>query len=176
MITLTLQERQHTSTISRLGAAAALSLGIFTMLRCGAANVRPFFNPMPEARADTVMGTPDAVIRGLQDAVQAAGVQLSQSSEAEGYLESKWYDTADGTSMNNPGMNTHTRVRLRFWVDPFRERQSVVISEVVRRRAIDPSIPERELEILVEPSHPGDSLAVRILAALRTRLNSGPTN
>lgn len=90
----------------------------------------------------------------------------------EGYLESKWFDTANGTSMGDPGTNTSTRVRLRFWVDTVREGQSVVIGEVVRRRVIDPSLPERERETVVEREHPGDELVERILAGLQTRLRS----
>ena len=172
----TRRELPNTSTTSTHRAVVALCIGVFTLFGCRAGGVRPFYNPFPEARSDTVLATPDAVIRALKELVLAEGIQLGRASEVEGYLESKWFDTADRSSMDDPGTNTSTRVRLRFWVDTFRDGQSVVIGEVVRRRVIDPSLPERELEILVDREHPADALAVRIMAELQTRLDSGGAN
>jgi hypothetical protein len=62
---------------------------------------------------------------------------------------------------------------LRAWADPGRPGNTVLTIETLYRPLADPSLPERELERQVPPTHPTAVKVGRVLEALLKR-HGGP--
>jgi hypothetical protein len=133
---------------------------------CGAGGVRPTFPPFPQAIIDTIAGEPEEIVGHLAELLLDEGVELRWIRTREGYVETKWFDSATGEIGGGRSLNTEGVVRLRFWTDIVMEHQSVVVGEAVRRRVVDPSLPVRETEIHVPPEHPGHDMLQRIFDSL----------
>jgi hypothetical protein len=142
---------------------------------CGSIGARPYLVPLAGAEIDTLNAEPHVVITTLQDLVVGEGLTVRVSSPPEGYLETDWYDTVTQTPGGGSSLDPRRAVRLRFFADRLGEDRTRLASEVVMRRAVDPSLPERENEIIAPPGHPGAELLNRILAVTRESLGSGPT-
>lgn len=139
---------------------------------CGSIGVRPYLVPLPEARIDTLAVEPEAAIAAVQTLVVGEGLTIQVSSPAEGYLETDWYDTVTQTPGGGSGLDPRRAIRLRFFADRLGDDRTQLASEAVMRRVVDPSLPERENEIMAPPGHPGAELLSRVLSALRTSLQS----
>ena len=70
---------------------------------------------------------------------------LARVHARDGYIESRWIDSASGRATRRWPLGTSV-VRVRAWADPGRPGNSVVTVETVYRPLADPSVPERELE------------------------------
>lgn len=135
---------------------------------CGG-GVRPYLTPLPNAWVDTIPTAPDAVIRQLITAVTGQGMRIQLASPAEGYLETDWYDVVSQTPGGEYASDPHRVVRLRFFADPIAPDETRLVSEAVYRRSIDPSLPERQNELMVPPGHAGEVLLRLVLSAVGAR-------
>jgi hypothetical protein len=133
---------------------------------CGAGGVRATFRPFPQAITDTITGEPDAIVAQIAELLRAKGIELRWVRHREGYVETKWFDPVSGRTGGGRSLNTEGIVRMRFWTDRVMEHRSVVVGEAVRRRVVDPSLPDRETEVHVPPDHQGYAILQSIFEAL----------
>jgi hypothetical protein len=138
---------------------------------CGSIGARPYLTPLPDAIHDTIPARPSAVIGELQTLVIGEGLIVRVSSPAEGFLETEWYDV-DRRGTVGGRLDPRRIVRMRFFADEASSDLTLLTSESVTLRALDPSIPERQNEVMVPPGHPGSQILERILIALRNALGS----
>ena len=143
--------------------ALVVPLLISLSLGCGASSIRTRLSPLAGAVVDTLDLAAAAVIELVDSVITAGGIEIKVVSPAEGYLETQWFDTLTETPVDS-GNDSDAVVRMRFWADPVRAGvQAQLISEVVYLQRIDPSLPERELETLAPPGHPGYALLQEIV-------------
>lgn len=128
--------------------------------------MRPTFQAFPQAITDTIDGEPEAIVEQLSELLTEEGIEPRWVRVREGYVETKWFDPATGRMGGGRSLNAEGIVRIRFWTDLVMGHQSVVVGEAVRRRVIDPSLPERETEVHVQPEHAGYEILQRILEHL----------
>jgi hypothetical protein len=150
-------------TLATAGAVLTLALG------CGSIGARPYLTPLPDAIIDTVPGEPAAVIGELQTLVMGEGLAVRVSSPAEGFLETEWYDVVRRGPVGG-SLDPQRIVRIRFLADAVSGSTSLLTSEAVTLRAFDPSVPDRQNEVMVPPGHSGAQILERILIALRNDL------
>ncbi|MFQ6044825.1 MAG: hypothetical protein ACE5PT_00515 [Gemmatimonadales bacterium] len=127
--------------------------------------MRPYLTPLPLARIDTLRGDPSDIVTHLADVLAADSIRVRVMTSEEGYLETRRFD-ARFVQEDSTRAPISPIVRLRFWIDPVGEGEAQVTAEVVTERTMDPSLPERQREIMVPPGHPGWRVLERILAAL----------
>jgi hypothetical protein len=94
-------------------------------------------------------------------------------SAPEGYLETRWFNVVSRRSQRY-NTDPARQVRMRVWTDLVTPRESQVVVETVYRRTIDPSTPDREVEWVVEPGTPGDSLTQAVRAAVKRQFGVRP--
>jgi hypothetical protein len=94
-------------------------------------------------------------------------MKIHSRSAPEGYLQTRWFDVTTRRS-HRANTNPERLVRLRVWTDLVTPRETQVVIETVYRRTIDPSVPDREVELVADPGTSADSLTRAVLAALRT--------
>ena len=148
------------TSISGLAAAVATA--------CGAADVRPFYAPFPEAQIDTIQTAPNSAIEQLNELLIAEGLELHVASPREGFLETEWFNATTLAGGDGNSMDTEGLVRLRFWADAVRAGVTVVVGEATNRVSVDPSLPIREKEVAVPSDHPAQAILLRVLDALRS--------
>lgn len=136
-----------------------------------AGGIRPSYAPMPEARADTVAGATADVVQAIGTGLAAEGMQAQWQSGAEGYVETQWYDLVSRESGNYNRTQPERYVRLRFFVDPAGPGMSAITSEAVILHTTDPSVMERDAEMMVPPTHAGRALLDRVIGHARNALN-----
>jgi hypothetical protein len=151
---------------SRGGICAGIVIGAIAVAACGAGAVRPRFDPFPESLIDTLPAAPEAVLQAARDELRAAGVEIRWVRRREGYLETRWFAARDTSGVHDSQSGRTDRVRLRFWIDPTQDGQTVIVGEAVYRKLADPSLPERETESPVPPDHPAFVLLQRTTNAL----------
>ena len=152
----------HTVLLSLVAALTA----------CGAVNQRPYLQPLPGAPIDTVSTDPTVLIPEIGALVTAEGLDIRLSVPSEGYLETRWYDIDTARSVGGRTNEPHRVVRLRFFTRPIGEQLTELTSEAVIRRTLDPSLPERENEMLAPVGHPGEELLSQILAVIEERFGA----
>jgi hypothetical protein len=109
------------------------------------------------------------VITEIAGLVTVEGLAIRWNSPIEGYLETEWYDVVARRSGSENTLDPERVVRLRFFADPVRQGETELVSEAVLRHMVDPSLPPRELEVMVPPGHSGDQILRRVLDAVRVR-------
>jgi hypothetical protein len=114
------------------------------------------------------------VITAVAGLVTSEGLTIRWNSPVEGYLETEWYDVVARRSGGENSLDPERVVRLRFFADPLRQGETELVSEVVLRRTVDPSLPSRESETMAPPGHAGDQILRRIIDAVRARF-PGPS-
>ncbi len=134
---------------------------------CGAGGIRPRFDPFPQAQLDTVAAPADVATSMIGELLTAEGVEVRYVRPAEGYVETKWFDIHTARTVSSESLNSDSTVRLRFWVDPTAPSVSQVLGEAAKRRIIDPSLSEREIEEPVPADHLGETLVRRIMTMLK---------
>ena len=152
----------------RRAALAAAAL----LAACRPDTTRPAITPYPEAAGVEIRLRPAEAIRRLAEALQADSLPPSRVHARDGYLETKWLDSATGRPTTRRPIGTGV-VRLRAWADPGRPGNTVLTVETLYRPLADPSLPERELERQVPRTHPTAVTVERVLAALLER-HGGP--
>jgi hypothetical protein len=122
---------------------------------------------LPQAVIDTLSGSPEVVIREVQARITDEGVGVRTFEVVDGFLETDWV-TIVPEENGGAHLEPHERVvRFRFWADPVVGQRAKLTSEVVHRRTLDPSLPERLVEIMVPPDHDARKILERVLGAVR---------
>jgi len=153
-------------------AATALLAALLVTAACGAGGIRPRFQPLPQAMTDTVHNRPDSVTLLISELLTAKGIEVRHVRPREGYVETKWFETGTGRTVSDQSIDTDSVVRMRFWAEPAAEGETMVVGEVVRRRIIDPSLPDRETEEPVPTGHPALEIVRGVLANVKEHSES----
>jgi len=61
-------------------------------------------------------------------------------------------------------------VKIRCWADPYVPGQTRLTVETVYRPRYDPSLPERDREVIVPKDHPGVGIAGRLIEKVKQRV------
>jgi hypothetical protein len=130
--------------------------------------------PYPEAAAVEIRLRPQEATRHLVEALRTDSLPPAQVRMRDGYLETKWLDSATGRPATRRPLGTGV-VRLRGWADPGRPGFTVLTVETLYRPLADPSLPERELERQVPRTHPAAVKVEQILQAMLKRYGGPPT-
>lgn len=152
------------SIIDRRSLLAAIVSAL--LLGCTAIGVRPHFRPLPGATRDTLAAPPETLIAALSRELEESGVRVKRRSEAEGYLETEWFDLRSAGVAASPALEVGRVVRIRAFAEPLPPGGAELVVETVYRRTLDPSVPDRLEEILVPPDHPADSLVRELVNRL----------
>jgi len=96
---------------TRCGWRLAQALGAVGVA-CTAVGTRPHFGPMPGAVVDTLGAGPGTVIGALASELETLGLRVRAVSQAEGYLETSWFDPTTGRLVDG-GIREQTRQVLR---------------------------------------------------------------
>ena len=67
-------------------------------------------------------------------------------------------------------------VRMRVWTDLVTPSETQVVVETVYRSTIDPSVPDREVELVTSPGTAGDSLTQAVRARVKQRFSPAAAN
>ena len=122
-------------------------LALTLLAACKPDTTRPAVTPYPEAVGVEIRLRPQEATRRLAEALQADSLPPAQVRLRDGYLETKWLDSATGRPTGRRPLGTDV-VRLRGWADPGRPGFTVLTVETVYRPLADPSLPERVEQIL----------------------------
>ena len=132
------------------------------LVGCRPDTTRPAIVPVPEAASTEIRLVPQEATNRLAEAMVADSIPLARVHARDGYIESRWIDSASGRATRRWPLGTSV-VRVRAWADPGRPGNSLLTVETVYRPLADPSVPERELERQVPKTHP---VAVKVQAEL----------
>ena len=140
-----------------------LPFALLLLAACRATTARPSFTPFPAATSAEVELDIPAATRALAEALASDSIALAAIKENDGFIDSGWLDAAtlEHTAKRPVGESV---VRVRAWVNPSREFWSELVVEAAYRPLVDPSRPDRELEIPLPTDHP---LQRRIAGTLR---------
>ena len=154
-------------------ALPAAPLILLITVACRPDTTRPAITPLPEAAATEIRLAPQEAIRNLASALEADSIRPARVRLRDAYLETGWLDSATTRPTARRPIGTDV-VKLRAWADPGRPGNTVVIVETLYRPLADPSLPERELEQQVPPSHPVAAKVDSILDAMLKRYGGPP--
>ncbi|MGH7703810.1 MAG: hypothetical protein ACREMO_11995 [Gemmatimonadales bacterium] len=143
-----------------------LGLGLVAFLfACHATTTRPTFGPVTGAPQTEIELKVPAATRLLADRLIADSIPVTRIEPRDGFLETPWFDTASGRPTGRRRLGPGV-VRLRAWVDPTQPGHSQLTVETLFRPLADPSLPERELDRQVSPTHPTASKVKDVLESL----------
>jgi hypothetical protein len=149
-----LREARASRRVHRRGLRATghrLLVTLF-LLSCQASTNRPPYDALPSAAlAEVELDIPSAT-RILAEALRADSLPVSKIEERDGFLDSGWFDAGSLTPTSRMPVGTDV-VRIRAWATPTKFRFVELQIETVYRPLVDPSRPERDLEIIVPPDH-----------------------
>jgi hypothetical protein len=140
---------------------------------CRPNTTRPSFTPRPEAASTEIRLPAQEATRRLAEALEADSLPPSRVRIRDGYIESRWLDSATGRPTDRRPIGTDV-VRIRAWADPGRPGNTLLIVETLYRPLADPSLPERELERQVPRDHPVALKVEQALEALLKRYGGPP--
>jgi len=123
---------------------------------CNPATTRPVFMPLPEAPSVVLYARPPRVAAEVQTWLVAQGLKVEVASVQDAYVETAWAGT----------------FKIRCWADPDAPGKSRLTVEAVYRPVLDPSRPERDLEVLVPPEHEAAKLVDRMIGDLKKKLGT----
>lgn len=148
-------------------------VALLLLAACKPDTTRPAITPYPEAVGVEIRLRPQEATRRLAEALQADSLVPARVRLRDGYLETRWLDSATGRPTARRPLGTDV-VRLRGWVDPGRPGFSVLTVETLYRPLADPSLPDRELERQVPRTHPTAVKVEQILQAMVKRYGGPP--
>jgi hypothetical protein len=140
---------------------------------CRPDTTRPAITPYPDAAGVEIRLRPPEATRRLAEALQAESLPPRRVRLRDGYLETAWLDSATGRPTSRRALGTGV-VRLRAWADPGRPGNAMLTVETLYRPLADPSLPERELERQVPPTHPTAVKVQGVLEAMLKRFGGPP--
>ena len=142
----------------------SLHVGVLTAMAAACAGgIRPAYTPFPEAIESTAAAPPAEVVTALVSAMAAEGLRVQWQSEVEGFVESQWYDVFSRESGSFNRTTPERFIRLRFFVDPQGDAGSRIVAEVAMMRTVDPSVMERDAEMMAPTGHAGRRILDDIL-------------
>jgi hypothetical protein len=153
----------------RRSAFPALAGAVLLAAACAAGGIRPAYEPLPDARVDTINALPADVIH---EAVARANAQLMRGaweSADEGFFETQWFNVVTQESGVSDRANLDRIVLLRFWADPIEGGKTRLTTEAVYSRTADQSVMPRDREMSVPPGHAGDRLRARVIEGIKER-------
>jgi hypothetical protein len=178
---------------SRRGIAVA---SVVVTACASAGTVRPGFPPLYEAVVDTLRVVPvlspqleQRILEEQLDALDSAvieraqliaeleqrtideGLEVRVANVQDAYLETRWFNVVSRRSGDGDVAHPEREILLRFWVDPAGPLGYKLTAEAVYRRVSDPSLPSRELEVMVPEDHEGEAILTRILDGVRERFS-----
>jgi hypothetical protein len=137
-----------------------------TLLACQASTNRPPYDALPSAAlAEVELDLPSAT-RTLAEALREDSLPVSKVEERDGFLDSGWFDAGSLAPTSRMPVGTDV-VRIRAWATPTKFGFVELQIETVYRPFVDPSRPERDLEIVVPPDH---AVQRRVNAVIRRLL------
>lgn len=160
------RERSRSAVV----APCTLYLSLFTLLlsACQASTNRPIFYPVTGASTAVIRMSGERALATLVEQLRADSVPISRVETRDGYAESPWFDSATGQATGRRPLGTDV-VRVRAWVDPEKPQYSRLTVESVYRQVADPSLPPRELDQQLPPTHPVAARVQTVLDSLVAR-------
>jgi len=141
---------------------------------CTPITSRPAFLPYPQALVAIVDAAAARIVPEAMGWLASQGLRVEWSSPQDGYVETAWFNVRTRrsmTGMGDPGDLLDT-VKLRCWVDPNAPGKSQLTVEAVYRPILDPSRPERDLEVMVPLASDGHRIAVQLIEAMKQKFGS----
>jgi hypothetical protein len=123
-----------------------------TLLACQASTNRPPYDALPSAVLAEVELDLPAATRTLAEGLRADSLPVWNVEERDGFLDSGWFDAGSLTPTSRMPVGTDV-VRIRAWATPTKFGFVELQIETVYRPFVDPSRPERDLEIVVPADH-----------------------
>ena len=157
--------RHQTSDVRRL------PLALLVCLSCTPVTTRPGFMPYPQALVSIVDAPAPRLVPEMVGWLSSQGLQVQWSSPEDGYVETAWYNLRTRTSVfgdAEPGDLLNT-VKIRCWADPNVPGKSQLTVEAVYRPTLDPSRPERDLEVIAPQGSEGSRIASELAEAMKKR-------
>ncbi len=138
---------------------------------CTPITTRPDFRPDPRASKVILDARPERVTAVLDSLVAAESLEVAHANVRDGYVATAWYDTRAHRTRHHEReiTNLAATVKIRFWADPWVPGQTRLTTEPVYRPRYDPSLPERDLEIIAPKEHEGYKIAQRLVDKLKER-------
>jgi hypothetical protein len=141
---------------------------------CTPITSRPAFLPYPQALVAIVDASAPQIVPETMGWLASQGLRVEWSSPQDGYVETAWFNVRTRNSMTgqgDPGDLLDT-VKLRCWVDPNAPGKSQLTVEAVYRPMLDPSRPERDLEVMVPEGSDGHRIAAQLIEAMKQKFGS----
>ncbi len=129
--------------------------------------VRPRLTPLPGAVERTVQAGPISVTLSIVATLDSMRIPIAAAAADEGYVESQWIEPRSRRIRTPEPANLEHTVKMRFYADPVAGTTRLV-AECVRRDRLDPSVPQRELEVVVDSLSAGRVLMDSVLTRLLT--------
>ena len=138
---------------------------------CTPVTTRPGFMPYPQAQVSIIDAPARRLVPEMVGWLSSQGLQVQWSSPEDGYVETAWYNVRTRTSTFGDAepadlLNT---VKIRCWADPNVPGKSQLTVEAVYRPMLDPSRPERDLEVIAPQGSEGDRIASQLAEAMKKR-------
>ncbi|MDH5804359.1 MAG: hypothetical protein OEZ54_04170 [Gemmatimonadota bacterium] len=150
----------------RFGIPALLLAWALGANACSTTTKRPSFAPLSGSFVDTLTGTATAVLQEIEQALLGEGLEIKVKSEADRYLETRWYRTDEERSADPSAAHPERTVRFRVWVDEIGPAGTRAMIELAHRRSSDPSLDSRQAEVVVPTDHVGHEILTRIIEHL----------
>ena len=138
---------------------------------CTPVTTRLGFMPYPQALVSVVDAPAQRLVPEMVGWLASQGLQVQWSSPEDGYVETAWFNVRTHTSVfgdAEPGDLLNT-VKIRCWADPNVPGKSQLTVEAVYRPTLDPSRPERDLEVIAPQGSEGDRIASGLAEAMKKR-------
>ena len=147
---------------------------VVLLAACTPITSRPAFLPYPQALVAVVDAPAPRIVPEAMGWLASQGLRVEWSSPQDGYVETAWYNVRTHRSMTgqgDPGDLLDT-VKLRCWIDPNAPGKSQLTVEAVYRPMLDPSRPERDLEVTVPEGSDGHRIAAQLIEAMKQKFGS----
>jgi len=148
-----------------------LPFPVLVLLACTPVTTRPGFMPYPQAQVNIIDAPATRLVPEMVGWLSSQGLQVQWSSPEDGYVETAWYNVRTHASVfgdAEPGDLLNT-VKIRCWADPNVPGKSQLTVEAVYRPTLDPSRPERDLEVITPHGSEGDLIASQLADAMKKR-------
>ncbi len=143
------------------------------LFACSPATTRPSFLPYPQALVAVVDAPAATIVPEAVGWLVSQGFRADWSSPGDGYVETAWFNVRTRQSVQgaNPGDLLHT-IKIRCWADPNVPGKSQLTVEAIYRPILDPSRPERDLEIIVPQGSDGFRIAQQLIDAMTQKFGT----
>jgi hypothetical protein len=154
-------------------SSAALRLSLLLVLACSPATTRPSFLPNPQALVVVVDAPAATIVPEAVGWLVSQGFRADWSSPGDGYVETAWFNVRTRQSVEgaDPGDLLNT-IKIRCWADPNVPGKSQLTVEAIYRPILDPSRPERDLEIIVPQGSDGFRIAQQLIDAMTQKFGT----